>query len=125
MFTHVMVGANDVAASKRFYDAVLGAIGLPQGQIGPMGRVFYATDTGMFCITKPLDGNPAKPANGGTIGFACDSAEKAKAFYDAGIANGGQGIEDPPGWREGTAGRLYLAYLRDPTGNKICAVHRG
>ncbi len=125
MFTHVMVGAIDLAASKKFYDAVLGAIGLPAGQADPKGRIFYRTKTGVFGITKPIDGRPATHANGGTIGFACVSPEQARAFHDAGVANGGKSIEDPPGWREGTAGKLYLAYLRDPSGNKICALHRG
>ena len=125
MFTHVMVGANDLAASKKFYDAVLGAIGIPEGQADPKGRIFYRTKTGVFAITKPIDGKAATHANGGTVGFACDSPEKAKAFHDAGVANGGKSIEDPPGWREGAAGKLYLAYLRDPSGNKVCALVRG
>jgi len=125
MFTHVMVGTNDIAASKKFYDAVLGAIGVPDGKADPKGRIFYRTKTGAFGITKPIDGKGATHANGGTIGFSCDSSEKAKAFHDAGVANGGKSIEDPPGWREGSAGKVYLAYLRDPYGNKICAVHRG
>jgi catechol 2,3-dioxygenase-like lactoylglutathione lyase family enzyme len=125
MFSHVMLGANDVAASKKFYDAVLGAIGVSEGRADPKGRVFYRTKTGMFGITKPIDGNECTHANGGTIGFACDSAEKVKAFHEAGVANGGKSIEDPPGWREGASGKFYLAYLRDPFGNKICAMHRG
>jgi catechol 2,3-dioxygenase-like lactoylglutathione lyase family enzyme len=125
MFTHVMVGANDLAASKRFYDAVLGAIGLPAGQADPKSRIFYRTKTGVFGITKPIDGEPATHANGGTIGFACASPELVKALHDAGVANGGTSIEDPPGWRDGAAGKFYLAYLRDPSGNKICALHRG
>jgi hypothetical protein len=78
----------------------------------------------MFGLTNPIDGKAATHANGGTIGFACDSPERVKAFHDAGVANGGKSIEDPPGWREGSAGKLYLAYLRDPCGNKICALHR-
>ena len=125
MFSHIMVGADDVAASKKFYDAVLGAIGIAEGKTDPRGRVFYRTPTGVFAITKPIDGKPASHANGSTIGFACDSPEKAKAFHDAGVAAGGTSIEDPPGWREGGPARLYLAYLRDPAGNKICALHRG
>ena len=125
MFSHVFVGANDVAASKKFYDAVLGAIGVPEGKADPTGRVFYRTKTGMFGLTKPIDGKTATFANGGTIGFACDSPEKVKAFHDAGVANGGKSIEDPPGWRESAVGKLYLCYLRDPDGNKICALHRG
>jgi catechol 2,3-dioxygenase-like lactoylglutathione lyase family enzyme len=124
MFSHVFVGANDVDTSKRFYDAALGAIGVPEGKADPKGRVFYRTKSGIFGITKPIDGNAATHANGGTIGFTCDSPEKVKAFHDAGVANGGKSIEDPPGWREGAAGKLYLAYLRDPSGNKICALHR-
>ena len=124
MFSHVMVGAADVSASKRFYDAVLGVIGVPEGQPDPKGRVFYRTKTGVFGITKPIDGNSATHANGGTIGFACDSPEKVKAFHDAGVAHGGKSIEDPPGWREGPS-KFYLAYLRDPSGNKVCALHRG
>ena len=125
MFSHIFVGANDIAASKKFYDAVLGAIGIPEGKSDPRGRVFYRTATGVFGISKPIDGKPATHANGGTIGFACDSPEKVKAFHDAGVAAGGTSIEDPPGWREGGPARLYLSYLRDPAGNKLCALHRG
>jgi hypothetical protein len=91
----------------------------------PKGRVFWRSKSGVFGITKPIDGNAATCANGGTIGFGCATPELVKAFHDAGVANGGESIEDPPGWREGGSARFYLAYLRDPCGNKICAVHRG
>jgi len=124
MFSHIFVGADDVALSKKFYDAVLGAIGVAEGKIDPKGRVFYRTAAGTFGITKPIDGKAATHANGGTIGFACDSTEKVIAFHDPGVASGGKSIEDPPGWRESGTARLYLAYLRDPSGNKICALHR-
>jgi catechol 2,3-dioxygenase-like lactoylglutathione lyase family enzyme len=125
MFSHIFVGSDDVATSKKFYDAVLGAIGVPEGKLDAKGRVFYRTPSGAFGISKPIDGNPATHANGGTIGFSCDSPDKVKAFHDAGVASGGKSIEDPPGWREGGAVKLYLAYLRDPFGNKICALYRG
>ena len=125
MFSHIMVGANDITASKTFYDAVLGALGIGLGTQDDKGRVFYMTPKGIFAITQPINGEPACGANGGTIGFACDSPEKVKAFHDAAVANGGTSIEDPPGWREGGAVRLYLAYVRDPYGNKLCALHRG
>jgi len=95
MFPHVFVGADDVAASKKFYDAVLGASGVPEGKADPKGRVFYRAPTGTFGLTKPIDGEPATHANGGTIGLACDSSEKVKAFDDAGVANGGKSIKDP------------------------------
>src|SRR6516164_2514637 len=90
MFSHVMIGANDVDASKKFYDAVLGAIGIPAGNADPKGRIFYRTKTGVFAISKPIDGEAATHANGGTIGFTCDSPEKVRAFHEAGVANGGK-----------------------------------
>lgn len=124
MFSHVMVGADDIEASKRFYDAVLGALGYAPGVIDPKGRCFYRTDTGVFAITQPIDGRPASHGNGSTIGFAVPSPEAADAWHAAGVANGGQTCEEPPGIRDGVAGKLYLAYLRDPSGNKLCALHR-
>lgn len=124
MFSHIMVGADDVAASKTFYDAVLGALGVPAGTVDDKGRVFYMTKTGIFSISKPINGAPASAANGGTIGFAAASPEQADAWHAAGVANGGTTCEDPPGVREGAIGKLYLAYLRDPAGNKLCALHR-
>jgi catechol 2,3-dioxygenase-like lactoylglutathione lyase family enzyme len=124
MFSHIMVGANDIDASKRFYDAVLGALGIPPGTRDDNGRVFYITPTGIFAITKPIDGAKASGANGGTVGFAADSPERAKAWHAAGVANGGTSIEEPPGVRTAGMGPLFLAYLRDPAGNKICALHR-
>ena len=124
MFSHIMVGAHDIEVSKKFYDAVLGAIGIGPGRRDDKGRVFYVTRSGVFAITKPIDGAPATAANGGTIGFAVDSPEKANAWHAAGLGNGGRSIEDPPGVRASGMGSLYLAYLRDPAGNKICALHR-
>ncbi len=87
-------------------------------------RYFYRSPTGTFAISVPMDGKPATHANGGTIGFTVQSAEQGDAFHAAGIAHGGTTCEDPPGFREGPAGKFYLAYLRDPDGNKLCALHR-
>ncbi len=124
MFSHVMVGANDLEATRKFYDAVLGTLGIAPGVINKDIRYFYRTPTGTFSFTKPIDGQPATPANGGTIGFLAESLEQVHAFHAAGIANGGTTCEDPPGPRDGAFGILNLAYLRDPTGNKICVLHR-
>jgi len=127
MFSHVMVGVNDLDASKKFYDALLGTLGIKPGianHSGVVNRYFYRSATGSFGITAPLNGEPACHANGGTIGFNMASPEQADAFHAAGIANGGTTCEDPPGWRDGSVGKLYLAYLRDPDGNKICALYR-
>jgi catechol 2,3-dioxygenase-like lactoylglutathione lyase family enzyme len=122
MFSHVMVGANDVQASKKFYDAVLATLGHPAGVMDPKGRCFYMTPAGVFALTSPIDGKPATAGNGSTIGFAAASPAAVNAWHAAGIANGGTTCEDPPGERAGSG--LYLAYLRDPSGNKVCALHR-
>lgn len=124
MFSHIMIGADDTQAAKKFYDATLGALGVGPSTLDPNGRVFYMTPTGIFGITKPINGASACGANGGTIGFAAKSPELADAWHAAGLAAGGTACEDPPGVREGAAGKLYLAYLRDPAGNKLCAMHR-
>jgi catechol 2,3-dioxygenase-like lactoylglutathione lyase family enzyme len=123
MFSHIMIGTNDLPRAKAFYDAVLGTLGVPAGAVD-RHRVFWRTPTGIFSVTLPIDGQPATVGNGSTIGFACTSPAQADAWHAAGLAHGGVAIEDPPGVREGAAGRLYLAYLRDPDGNKICALHR-
>lgn len=124
MFSHIMVGANDIQASKVFYDAVLGAMGYDAGVFDEKGRCFYFTESGIFALTTPIDGNPATHGNGSTIGFAAKDPAQADAWHAAGLANGGTSCEDAPGVRESGLGNLYLAYLRDPSGNKVCALHR-
>ena len=120
MFSHVMLGTNDIEASKRFYGAVLGTLGIGPG-VDNNGRYFYISPQGIFAITSPIDGEPATAANGGTVGFMVENDEQGDSFHAAGIANGGTAIEEPPGRRENG---MYLAYLRDPDGNKICALGR-
>lgn len=125
MFSHMMLGTNDVAAAKRFYDAALGALGVPPGEIDVQGRVVYMHNGGRFVVRTPLNGEPAHGANGGTLGFLAASPAEVDAWHAAGLANGGTAIEDPPGERRPPDGRvLYLAYLRDPAGNKLCASYR-
>lgn len=124
MFSHVMLGAENIDASKKFYDAVLGALGAKPGIIDPKGRVIYMHGGGLFLLSRPIDGQPASCGNGSTIGFAASSEAEANAWHEAGLAAGGKAIEDPPGMREGGGMKLYLAYLRDPAGNKVCAMYR-
>jgi catechol 2,3-dioxygenase-like lactoylglutathione lyase family enzyme len=123
MFSHVMVGTNDLDKAKAFYDALLGALGVGPGFVD-RHRVFYRSPTGVFSVSLPIDGEPATVANGSTLGFACSSSEQVDAWHAAGLAAGGVSIEDPPGVREGTGGRMYLAYLRDLDGNKLCGLYR-
>jgi len=124
MFSHVMVGSNDIDASKKFYDAIFTATGGREGRVDPKGRVVYVNNGGIFLVTPPIDGQPATHGNGTTIGFAVDGPDQAQAWEQAGVAAGGTAIEDPPGVRSGMGVSLYLAYLRDPSGNKLCALHR-
>lgn len=123
MYSHMMVGSNDIARSKTFYDATFAAFGGKPGIQDPKGRLIYMHNGSMFLVTPPINGQPATCGNGMTIGFAM-TPEQADAWHAAGVANGGKAIEDPPGIREGNGMKLYLAYLRDPDGNKLCALHR-
>ena len=123
MFSHVMIGTNDLDKARSFYDKLLGTLGVQPGAVD-RHRVFYRTKTGTFSVSKPIDGKPATPANGGTIGFSAASPEEADAWHAAGIANGGTTCEDPPGIRGTGSVKIYIAYLRDPDGNKLCALHR-
>ena len=124
MYSHMMVGSNDIARSKAFYDALFGAVGGKPGVQDDKGRLIYMYNGGLFLVTKPIDGEAATPGNGMTVGFAFDSPDLCDKWHAAGVAAGGKAIEDPPGVREGGMMKLYLAYLRDPDGNKLCALHR-
>ena len=123
MYSHMMVGSNDIARSKKFYDATFATMGGKPGMQDPRGRLIYMLNGSMFLVTPPIDGNPATHGNGCTIGFAM-TPEQANAWHQAGVDNGGKAIEDAPGIREGNGMKMYLAYLRDPDGNKLCALHR-
>jgi catechol 2,3-dioxygenase-like lactoylglutathione lyase family enzyme len=120
MFSHVMVGSNDIERSRRFYDGLFGK----PAKTDDKGRLSYGRRGAVFMVTAPINGEPANHGNGGTIGFTFDSPEEVDAWHKAGIDAGGTAIEDPPGYRENPFGKLYLAYLRDPDGNKLCALHR-
>ena len=123
MFSHVMVGVSDLDKAKAFYDATLGALGVAPGFVD-RHRVFWRTPAGVFAASLPINGEPATFGNGSTVGFACASPEQADAWHAAGVASGGVTCEEPPGVREGPTGKMYLAYLRDPDGNKLCGLYR-
>lgn len=128
MYSHIMVGANDIEQSKKFYDEVLGVVGASPGTAAPNStgqmRYFYFLNGAIFCISEPIDGNSATCGNGSTIGFAVKDEAMGDAWHTAGLANGGTNCEEPPGIRESPDMKMYLAYLRDPSGNKICALKR-
>ena len=120
MFSHVMVGSNDLERSRKFYDALFGK----EAKTDDKGRLSYGRRGAVFMVSNPINGEAATVGNGATIGFAFDTPEEVDAWHAAGCANGGRSCEDPPGFRENPFGKLYLAYLRDPDGNKLCGLHR-
>jgi catechol 2,3-dioxygenase-like lactoylglutathione lyase family enzyme len=120
----MMVGSNDIPRSKRFYDAVFGAVGGKPAIQDDKGRLIYLHNNGIFMVTPPIDGAAATHGNGSTVGFTMQDGAQCDAWHQAGTENGGTAIEDPPGLRTASFGALYLAYLRDPDGNKLCALHR-
>ena len=124
MFSHMMIGSNDLARSRRFYDALFGAMGAAPAAEDAKDRLVYMHRGAAFLVGPPLNGEPATAANGGTIGFALQSSEQVDAWHKAGVAAGGTAVEDPPGIRDVGGTPMYLAYLRDPDGNKLCALNR-
>ena len=126
MFSHILIGTNDVSEARKFYDAVLGTLGITNGDYNEeKQRVYYRSANGTLIISKPIDGNPASVGNGSTIGFKCASAEQAQFFHDAAVDAGGISIEDPPGWRVNGDNKMFLAYVRDLDGNKLNSIFRG
>lgn len=118
MFSHVVVGADDLAAAKQFYDAALGALGhAPGAEMGE--RIIYATASGILMVTKPFDGAQASYGNGVTIGLSAPDPAAVDAFHERGLAAGGSD-EGAPGPRPAIP-NSYAAYVRDPTGNKLVA----
>ena len=128
MFNHVMVGSNDIERAKRFYDAVLGTLGVGAPLLNRANsghaRLFYRHDDDTFCVSEPIDDAPATFGNGSTIGFKCGSPEQVRHFHDVAVAHGGVSIEEAPGLRDTSLGPIHLAYVRDPDSNKLCAIHR-
>ncbi len=128
MLNHVMIGSNDIEKTKRFYNATLAVLGAgdPIEHVNDTGqtRLFYIHGGSTFSISEPINGEPASVSNGSTIGFACDSPEQVKELHDVAVANGGISVEDPPGLREGSMGKMHLCYFLDPDGNKMCGIHR-
>jgi catechol 2,3-dioxygenase-like lactoylglutathione lyase family enzyme len=128
MFNHVMVGSNDIERSKRFYDAVLGVLGAGDPIRNEAGsghiRLFYRHEGNTFCVSEPIDDAVATAGNGSTVAFKCRSLAQVREFNDIAVAHGGTSIEDAPGPRDSSMGVVNLAYMRDPDGNKLCAIHR-
>lgn len=128
MFSHIMIGSNDIERSKNFYSSVLAVLGAkePEVNVNDTGqtRLFYIHNGSIFCITEPINGEPATTANGSTIGFTCGSPEQVKELHDVAVANGAISVEGPPGLRNNSTGKKHLCYFLDPDGHKICGMYR-
>ena len=120
LFNHVLVGTNDLEKARAFYDAVMGALGYVNGASQGAPVLSYRCGDQGFAVRAPRNGEAATSANGGTIGFRAGSTEQVDAFHRAGLADGGAD-DGAPGIRPDSYGQPYIAYLRDPDGNKICA----
>lgn len=129
MFSHVTVGADDLEAAGRFWDAVLTPIGLVRREVEPDGGPEALSWVGprrpfpRFYVFRPFDGAPARAGNGAMVSFIAPSRKAVEAAHRAGLAAGGT-CEGAPGPRPHYAEDYYGAYLRDPAGNKLCLVHR-
>ncbi|CAK7192659.1 hypothetical protein COMNV_00864 [Commensalibacter sp. Nvir] len=123
MFSHVAVGSDDLAKSKRFYDALFEIIGCDKTIIDLNQRLMYWKNGQFLLVTKPVNGKPTAPGNGNTLGFALNSKEDVDRWFKAGKETGGTPIEDPPGIRDPEGLKRYVAYLRDPFGTKLCGFH--
>jgi catechol 2,3-dioxygenase-like lactoylglutathione lyase family enzyme len=123
MLGYVTIGARDVEASGKFYDAVLGKIG-DERKFAEGGWIGYGPKTegieSQYCyLCTPFDQQPARAGNGIMLAFVAHSKDAVNAAHAAGLANGGTD-EGTPGPRPADSVHFYGAYLRDPTGNKIC-----
>ncbi|WP_349356902.1 VOC family protein [Sphingobium nicotianae] len=118
----MVLGSNDIDRSKRFYDVVMGVLGVAPPELNFRGALVYRHKGAALMITRPLDGNAATAANGNTVAITLDSPDQVHAWQEAGVAAGGTAIEDPPGLRSYPSGQVYSAYLRDPDGHKLCGI---
>lgn len=118
MFSHVVVGTNDLNAAKHFYDTVMGSLGHEPGALAG-DRVIYASPTGILVVTTPFDGNDATNGNGITIGLNAPGRDAVDTFHSRGIDAGGTDEGKPGPWP--AIPNSYAAYLRDPVGNKLVA----
>ena len=119
IFTHNCVGTNDVERAGRFYDACLAPLRIRRlGNFLEQGLA-YGSRAAEFLVLRPVDGDPAAPGNGVTIGFKAHDRTAVAAFHAAGLAAGGKdaGVPGP----RGAVPNAFGAYLLDPDGNKICA----
>jgi catechol 2,3-dioxygenase-like lactoylglutathione lyase family enzyme len=128
MFSHIIIGARDLAVMGLFYDAVLAPLGLVRGPDeddgGPAGILWHqpGREWPQFYVQLPFNGLPATWGNGSQVSFAAPSPAAVDAAWQAAMDHGGRD-EGGPGLRADYGPDYYGAYCRDPEGNKLCFVH--
>lgn len=128
MFSHIMVGANDLKAMVAFYDAVLSRVGLHRtvdvDDVDAAGVIWQRKGLRwpQFAIRNPINGQPATAGNGIQISFMCGSRATVKGAWESALRHGGMD-EGEPGYRAIYAEDFYAAYARDPEGNKLCFLY--
>ena len=123
MFSHVLVGTNDLEKASKFYDAVLAPLGGGRTFANGDRMQFYGSkgSKAMIAVSKPYDEQPATAGNGTMFGLPAESTEQVDAVHAAALAAGGA-CDGPPGQRLPT---FYGAYFRDLDGNKVCVFKMG
>jgi catechol 2,3-dioxygenase-like lactoylglutathione lyase family enzyme len=128
MFSHIQIGARDLATMITFYDAVLTTLGLvrmpDEDDGGPAGAGWRLPGRKwpQFFVQLPFNGLPATWGNGTQVSFAARSQKQVQAAWEAAMAMGGKD-EGAPGLRPQYSEDYFGAYCRDPEGNKLCFVH--
>ena len=124
MIAYVTVGANDLVAARRFYNAFLLDLGYGLHE-GPEGLSYtLPVAKGQrpvhpdFYVKPPFDGQPASVGNGCMVAFEATSQAQVRTLHASALAAGGSD-EGAPGFRTAYSPDFFVAYLRDPQGNKI------
>ncbi len=127
MISYATFGVKDHVASTKFFEAVLAPLGYSKfyDEHGHAGFAFNGNPESGHTVWlgAPFNGEEATPSNGHMVGFSAPSRAAVRAFHEAALANGGT-CEGPPGVREAYGPDFYLAYVRDPIGNKMSAICR-
>lgn len=120
MIGYALVGSNDLAKAKDFYDALCASLGAAPVAEHPSGGRIYGVsmDKPTFGVVGTFDKNPATPGNGTMISFLAANHDQVDAVHAKALELGGSD-EGAPGWR-GPEGGFYGAYFRDLDGNKLC-----
>jgi catechol 2,3-dioxygenase-like lactoylglutathione lyase family enzyme len=101
MFTHVMIGSNDLEKARAFYDATFVALGGQRGEMDARGRLIYVHEGGRLMITKPIDGKPATAANGGTSAYRKHPERELRSPHRRPSSNRGDYLVIPTGFAAG------------------------